>query len=160
MLSACAQDCEPLETHDFGDPYAEIDCAWTDPEQGDRVAVWRCFEEHLETDLLSGFIFLELADPTKLYLCGKDLVLNSGVVAYDNLVALVTRDTYDCISLTEDNNLGNSFDWLWDVETNILQFIWRPDDEEHKMLTLIIEDADYDVIMRTTIYFKTLSEEE
>ena len=72
----------------------------------------------------------------------------------------MTRDTYDCISLTEDNNLGNSFDWLWDVETNILQFIWRPDDEEHKMLTLIIEDADYDVIMRTTIYFKTLSEEE
>ena len=158
LLTGCLNQCPPPEVDNYGDPYAEINCAWVDPEAPGRLAVWRCFEE-LQTELLSGFIFLELENPQSLYLCGTDLILTSGVTVYDNLIGLLTEGRYNCIHLTEDTKPGNSFDWTWDDVDNILQFIWRPDDEPHKALTLIIEEADYDVIVRTTIYYKILGEE-
>ena len=158
LLTGCLSDCPPEPLPDYGDPYSEIDCAWVDPEAAGRSAVWRCFED-LETELLSGFIFLELANAQSLYLCGTDLILNSGVLIYDNLIGLLTEGRYNCLHLTEDKNPGNSFDWAWDDDANILQFIWRPDDEPEKILTLVIAEAEYDVIVRTTIYYKILGEE-
>jgi len=158
LISGCLGECplEPLP--DYGDPYFEIDCTWVAPGAPGQTAVWRCFEE-LKTELLSGFVFLELENPRSLYLCGTDLILNSGVVVYDNLIGLLTDGRYNCLHLVEDKNLGNSFDWTWDSDANLLQFIWRPDNEPEKILTLIIPEADYDVVVRTTVYYKILGEE-
>jgi len=158
LLTGCLGDCPTPETDNYGDPYSEIDCAWVDPAVNERPAVWRCFE-NLETEILSGFVFLELENPKSLYLCGTDLILNSGVPVYDNLIGLLTEGRYNCLHLTEDKNLGNSFDWTWSETTNVLQFIWRPEEEPQKILTLVIPEAKYDVIVRTTIYYKILGEE-
>ena len=46
---------------------------------------------------------------------------------------------------------------VWDDEDNILQLIWRPEEEDHKMITLVIPSAEYDVIVKSTVYYKTLS---
>jgi hypothetical protein len=158
LISACSDDCIAPTPHDYGDPYAEIDCAWVDPDVEIRTAVWRCFED-LQTEILSGFVFLELENLESLYLCGTDLILNTGVTVYDNLIGLLTEGRYNCLHLVEDKNLGNSFDWTWNDTTNVLQFIWRPDEDPEKILTLVIADAEYDVIVRTTIYYKILGEE-
>ena len=158
LLTGCLSDCPTELPLDYGEAYSEIDCAWVNPEAAGRSAVWRCFEE-LETELLSGFVFLELENPESLYLCGTDLILNTGVTVYDNLISLLTEGRYDCLHLVEDKNLGNSFDWTWNDTTNVLQFIWRPDEDPEKILTLVIADAEYDVIVRTTIYYKILGEE-
>ena len=48
---------------------------------------------------------------------------------YDNLINYLTKDRFDCLHITEDKNKGNNFDWFWD-DKNILQIIWRPEDED------------------------------
>ena len=157
FLSACPSECPaPAIPHDFGDPYAELDCTWVDPKSSeDRPALWRCFEQ-LETGILSGFIFLELENSKSLYLCGTDLKLRSGVVVYDNLIGFLTEDRYNCLHLLEDENLGNSFDWTWESGENVLQFIWRPEDEPDKFLTLVVENGAYNEVVRSTVYYKML----
>ena len=155
-MSACSSQCPLPVANDYGVPYFEVDCTWIDPRTPGRETVWRCFED-VETEVLSGFIFLELENPQSLYLCGTDLVLNTGVTVYDNLIGLLTKDNHNCLHLQEDRNLGNSFDWTWDTQSNTLQFIWRPEDEPHKILTLIIDDAKYDVVIRSTVYYKIIS---
>ena len=108
-----------------------------------QPAIWRCFEE-VETELLSGFLYLELENANSLYLCGENLTLRSGIDMYDNLISYITRDKYDCLHITEDTNEGNSFDWFWEESINTLQIIWRPDDEE------------YNQVVRSIVYYKTL----
>jgi len=156
IISACAHNKEPASTSEFGELYFELDCAWVDPTAPERAAIWRC-SETLANDLLTGYTFLELENPESLYLCGTDLILNSGVEIYDNLIELLTKDGFNCLHITEDKTKGNNFDWSWDGSVNILQFIWRPDDESHKMMTLVIEKAPYDAIIRAPVYYKTLS---
>jgi len=73
------------------------------------------------------------------------------------LIRLLTTDKYDCLHITEDIEKGNQFDWSWDGESNILQLIWRPEDEPQKLITLVIQSAEYDVIIKSTVYYKTLS---
>ena len=160
FLGGCLDECPPPETEidNYGDPYAEIDCSWVNPEATSRPAIWRCGGD-LETEILSGSVFLELENPRSLYLCGTDLRLNSGVTVYDNLIGFLTEGRFNCLHLEEDKNLGNSFDWIWNGTANILQFIWRPDEEPQKILTLAVEEAAYDVIVRSTIYYKILGEE-
>jgi len=100
---------------------------------------------------------MELEDATSLYFCGEDLTLRSGIDLYDNLVNFITKGTYDCLHLTEDKNAGNAFDWTWDSNNNILQIIWRPDNDPHKMLTLTIEDEEYNQVVRSTVYYRVLN---
>jgi len=157
LLCGCLNDSPPPPPLEFGDPYFELDCTWVDPGDTGRAAVWRCGSD-VETTLLSGFIFLELEHADSLHFCGRDLTLNSGIGVYDNLIRLLTKDKYDCLHITEDIEKGNQFDWSWDNEGNILQLIWRPEDEAHKMITLIIQSAEYNVIVRSIVYYKTESE--
>ena len=157
LISGCASDCPPPPLpQDFGDPYFELECSWPEPETTERPAIWRCGND-VETPLLTGFVFLELEHSDSLYFCGRDLILNSGIGVYDNLTRLLTTDKFDCLHITEDKEKGNQFDWSWDPEDSILQLIWRPEEEDHKMITLIIPAAEYDVIVKSTVYYKTLS---
>ena len=154
LISGCTDECDPPLDQELGELYFELDCSWVDPESGSRTAIWRCGRD-VETALLSGFVFLELEHADSLYFCGRDLTLNSGIDVYDNLIRLLTADKYDCLHITEDLEKGNQFDWSWDNEGNILQLIWRPEEEPHKMMTLVIEKAAYDVIIRSPVYYKT-----
>ena len=154
-LSACSKDSPSEVVPDYGEVYFYIGCYWPDPLQALQPAVWRCFEE-VETELLSGFLYLELESAQSLYLCGENLTLRSGIDIYDNLISYITRDKYDCLHITEDTNEGNSFDWFWEESINTLQIIWRPDDEVHKMITLVIKDQEYNQVVRSIVYYKTL----
>ncbi len=156
LLSACLSDSSENIVSDYGEEYFHIGCYWPDPVQVLQPAVWRCFE-NVETDLLSGFLYLELENATSLYLCGEDLTLRSGITTYDNLISFITNNKYDCLHITEDTNVGNSFDWFWEESVNILQIIWRPEEEDHKMLTLVIENEEYNQVVRSTVYYKILN---
>jgi len=158
LISGCTSDCPPPPApQDFGDPYFELECSWPEPETTERPAMWRCGND-VETPLLTGFVFLELEHSDSLYFCGRDLILNSGIGVYDNLTRLLTTDKFDCLHITEDKEKGNQFDWSWDNENNILQLIWRPEEDPHKMITLILERATYNTIFRTAVYYKILSD--
>ena len=156
LLSACSHDAPDNIVPNYGEEYFHIGCYWPDPVQVLQPAVWRCFE-NVETDLLSGFLYMELENATSLYFCGEDLTLNSGINTYDNLISLITNNRYDCLHITEDKQVGNSFDWYWEETVNTLQIIWRPDDDDHKMLTLVIEDEEYNQVVRSTVYYKILN---
>jgi hypothetical protein len=156
FLCSCATDPPSEIKPDYGEVYFHIGCYWPDPVQVLQPAIWRCFE-NVETELLSGFLYMELENATSLYFCGENLTLNSGINTYDNLISFITNDRYDCLHITEDKNEGNAFDWVWDSNNNILQIIWRPDDDPHKMLTLVIKDKEYNQVVRSTVYYKILN---
>ncbi len=156
LLCACKAD-PPVEViPDYGDVYFYIGCYWPNPAEVLQPAIWRCFE-NVETELLSGFLYLELENSNSLYFCGENLTLRSGIGMYDNLITYLTNNKYDCLHITEDKEEGNAFDWFWDPHSDILQIIWRPEDEDHKMLTLQIPPTDeYNQVVRATVYYKTL----
>ena len=111
----------------------------------------------MDTDLLSGFLYLELESAQSLYLCGTNLTLRSNIDMYDNLISYLTRDKFDCLHITEDTHEGNSFDWVWEESINTLQIIWRPDDAPHKMITLVIENQEYNQVGAAPVYYKILN---
>tara|TARA_B100000029_G_scaffold311698_1_gene304212 strand:- start:62433 stop:62948 length:516 start_codon:yes stop_codon:yes gene_type:complete len=158
LMNGCLSDCPAPELLEIGDPYFELECTWVDPwpPPPGREAVWRCGGD-VETDTLSGLVFLELEHADSLYFCGRDLTLNSGLEIYDNLVSLLTTDSYNCLHITEDKEKENQFDWNWDEEKGWLQMIWRPEDASHKMITLIVENAEYGTLVKSTVYYKILS---
>jgi hypothetical protein len=132
LFCACDHADPPEITNDYGDVYFHIGCYWPDPIQVLDPAVWRCFE-NVETELLSGFLYLELESSTSLYFCGENLTLRS------------------------DKQKGNEFDWVWEEDINTLQIIWRPDDDPHKMITLVIKEEEYNQVTRSTAYYKILN---
>lgn len=155
LLCACKAD-PPVEViPDYGDVYFYIGCYWPNPAEVLQPAIWRCFE-NVETELLSGFLYLELENSNSLYFCGENLTLRSGIGMYDNLITYLTNNKYDCLHITEDKEEGNAFDWFWEESINTLQIIWRPDDEDHKMITLVIKDEEYNQVVRSVVYYKTL----
>ena len=156
FLGACSTAPPADIVPDYGEEYFHIGCYWPDPLQVLQPAVWRCFE-NVETELLSGFLYMELENATSLYFCGEDLTLNSGINTYDNLISFITNNRYDCLHITEDKQVGNSFDWFWEESVNTLQIIWRPEDDVHKMLTLVIENKEYNQVVRSTVYYKILN---
>ncbi len=157
-LSSCSKDPPSEIAPDYGEVYFYIGCYWPDPLQVLQPAIWRCFED-VETELLSGFLYLELENATSLYFCGESLTLRSGISLYDNLIRYLTNNQYDCLHITEDKNAGNAFDWFWDDRIHTLQIIWRPEDEPHKILTLVIPPTDeYNQVVRATVYYKILSD--
>jgi len=155
LLCACKANPPVDTTSDYGETYFELDCVWVDPQETTQPALWACFEE-VDTDLLSGFLYLELESTISLYLCGENLTLRSDIDMYDNLISYLTRDKFDCLHITEDKEKGNAFDWSWESSENRLQVIWRPDDEDHKMITLVIKDKEYNQVVRSIVYYKTL----
>jgi len=112
--------------------------------------------EEVETDLVTGFLGLELLEDGRLAFCGEDLLLNTGHALHDNLVSALTEGQFICI-LNSETELGNEFDWIWSKEDKTLQIIWRPEEEVHKQLTLVIDSgiSVTDVIGR--MYYKELN---
>ena len=158
LFCACDRPDPPDVTSDYGDVYFHIGCYWPDPVQVLEPAVWRCFE-NVETELLSGFLYLELESSTSLYFCGENLTLRSGISLYDNLIRILTNNKYDCLHITEDKQKGNEFDWVWEEDINTLQIIWRPEDSPHKMITLVIKEEEYNQVVRSVVYYRILGEE-
>ena len=155
LLSACVQEQAPLP--DYGEAYFEMDCVWVDPAEPIQPAIWRCFQD-VETELINGFLYLELENDTNLWFCGRDLTLSTGIDLYDNLIRFLTRDRYDCLHITEDRQKENEFDWEWVQSTRLLQIIWRPEDDTHKMISIVIQNGEYDEIIKSTVYYKILSD--
>ena len=155
-MGACSTEPSPDIVPDYGEIYFHIGCYWPDPSQVLQPAVWRCFE-NVETELLSGFLYLELENETSLYFCGENLTLRSGITTYDNLIRYLTNNKYDCLHITEDKITGNAFDWAWNSGNNALQITWRPDDDPHKILTLVIKNEEYNQVTRSTVYYKILN---
>ena len=158
LFCACEHTPAPEIANDYGDVYFHIGCYWPDPAQVLDPAVWRCFE-NVETELLSGFLYLELESSTSLYFCGENLTLRSGINMYDNLIKFLTNNKYDCLHITEDKQKGNEFDWGWEEDINTLQIIWRPEDSPHKMITLVIKEEEYNQVVRSVVYYRILGEE-
>jgi hypothetical protein len=158
LLNACSDDPPSEVTPDYGEAYFYIGCYWPNPAEVLQPAIWRCFE-NVETELLSGFLYLELENSNSLYFCGENLTLRSGIGMYDNLITYLTNNKYDCLHITEDKEEGNAFDWFWDPDKNVLQITWRPDEEPHKRLTLVVENSDYNQVARSTVYYKILLED-
>ena len=104
---------EDVRQQEYGELYATMDCWWSSQPNLAPTHFW-CTET-LETELISGYVslaILEDLDGEKMFsICGKNVTLNSGVATYDNLVATMTENTYDCFE-TYERNLGNEFDWI------------------------------------------------
>jgi hypothetical protein len=147
---------QPIES-DYGEKYFEMDCVWVDPASTIQPAVWRC-SQWAATDLINGYLYLELENDTNLWFCGRDLTLSTGIDLYDNLISYLTRGRYDCLHITEDRQKENEFDWEWDHGTHLLQIIWRPEDDTHKMISIVIQNGEYDEIIKSTVYYKILSD--
>lgn len=155
----CDQSPAAALAPDYGEQYFHIGCYWPDPADASwalQPAEWRCFE-HVDSDLVSGFLYLELENGENLHLCGEGLTLRSGIGGYDNLISFLTRNQFDCLHITEDTTEGNAFDWVWEESMRTLQIIWRPEDESHKMMTLVIEPAEYNQVVRSVVYYKVLN---
>ena len=153
LLSGCTKDL-PTEP-DYGEAYFEMSCVWVDPEATIQPAIWRCFEE-VETSLINGFLYLELESDISLYFCGENLTLSTGINIYDNLITFLTRDQYNCLHITEDKQKENEFDWAWSRDIQLLQIIWRPENDPHTMISLIVQNAEYNQPIKSTVYYKIL----
>ena len=155
LLNACSDDPPSEVTPDYGEKYFEMDCVWVDPASTVQPAIWRCSQD-IETELINGFLYLELENDTNLWFCGRDLTLSTGIDLYDNLIRFLTNDRYDCLHITEDKQKENEFDWAWVQDSSLLQIIWRPEDDTHKMISIVIQNGEYDEIIKSTVYYKTL----
>ena len=157
ILLLCS--CSPVENNDlieqYGEHYFSMDCAWTPPEANDGI--WWC-EQDVTTDLISGYIVVSLRTTTKLAICGREVVLNTGYDLHDQLIPHLTRNEYKCINSVE-RELGNEFDWLWNEDSRILQLIWRETETRQKILTLIIEKGPPDKLVTGEVYYKSISED-
>jgi len=153
VLGSCDSEEEPLP--DYGEEYFQMECYWHDPAK--TAAIWRCSED-VTSDLVSGYLLLELHTPTELYFCGENLVLNSEIDIYDNLIALLTEDNFECLHIGEDKKKGNQLDWSWSIQDRLLQIIWRPDgDGSDKMMSLVISEGGYYEDVPGIVYYKILS---
>jgi len=157
LLNACSDDPPSEVTPDYGEKYFEMDCVWVDPASTVQPAIWRCSQD-IETELINGFLYLELENDTNLWFCGRDLTLSTGIDLYDNLIRFLTNDRYDCLHITEDKQKENEFDWAWVQDSSLLQIIWRPEDDTHKMISIVIQNGEYDEIIKSTVYYKILSD--
>lgn len=153
QLCSCITNIDAPVSSIYGEPYFTMDCIWR--SHGDGETLWWCMEE-VETDLVTGFLGLELLEDGRLAFCGEDLLLNTGHALHDNLVSALTEGQFICI-LNSETELGNEFDWIWSKEDKTLQIIWRPEEEVHKQLTLVIDSgiSVTDVIGR--MYYKELN---
>jgi hypothetical protein len=154
LVLACAPGTSPSAA-DYGDEYFQMECYWFDPSDG--AEIWRCTQEDVNTSLVLGHLVLQLSTPTNLYFCGENLILNSEITIYDNLIAYLTKDKFNCLHITEDREKGNEIDWVWEEQNRLLQIIWRPSEGSHKLTSLVIEDGEYYQPVVGIVYYKILS---
>ena len=74
------------------------------------------------------------------------------------MITFLTRDQYNCLHITEDKQKENEFDWVWSRDAQLLQIIWRPENDPHTMISLIVEIAEYNRPIKSTVYYKILSD--
>ena len=147
---------EDVRIHEYGDLYATMDCWWSNQENSPAAVFW-C-NENLNTDLISGYVSLavqyDIAGEEFFSICGREAVLNTGHALHDNAVIILTQHSYNCIDSYE-RELGNEFDWVWNDEDRLLQLIWRPEKELHKVLTLFVEEQVESPHVEGRVYYKT-----
>ena len=141
---------------EYGELYFTMTCWWSSQENLAPTLFW-CTED-IETELISGYVSLaieeDLDGESFLSICGREIVLNSGNDLHDTLIASMTQYSYNCYESYE-RKLGNEFDWIWDEETNMLQLIWRPEDDKDKVLTLFIPEKEDSPRVMGNVYYKT-----
>ncbi len=158
LLISCTTgpDPEDVLVAEYGELYFTMTCWWSSQQNLAPTLFW-CTED-IETELISGYVSLaieeDLDGESFLSICGKEVTLNSGNSLHDTLITSMTQYSYNCYESYE-RNLGNEFDWIWDEETNMLQLIWRPEDDEDKVLTLFIEEKEDSPRVMGNVYYKT-----
>jgi len=159
LLTSCianSLDEEDVRQQEYGDVYATMDCWWSSQQEPPRAIFW-CSEE-LETDLISGYVSLAIEEDPQgenfFSICGIDVTLNTGHELHDVLIAGMTQGSYNCYDSYE-NELGNEFDWLWNAQEKTLQLIWRPEDELHTVLTVVVPEKQDSPNVLGTVYYKT-----
>jgi len=158
LLISCATgpDPEDVLVAEYGELYFTMTCWWSSQENLAPTLFW-CTED-IETELISGYVSLaieeDLDGESFLSICGKEVTLNSGNNLHDTLITSMTQYSYNCYESYE-RKLGNEFDWIWDEEINMLQLIWRPEDDEDKVLTLFIEEKEDSPRVMGNVYYKT-----
>ena len=153
LISCGPKQLPEIEIHAAGKLYFTMDCVWRN--WGNGQALWWCSANAI-TDLIDGYVFLELLENEILSFCGEDLILNSGYDLHDNWVAALTSGRFNCIN-TPENNLGNEFDWIWYQEEHTLELIWRPDETQTKILTLIIDEGPPVSTVNGTVYYREIN---
>jgi len=153
LLTACKDIILPDNNElQYGDLYFTMECVWRSYDDGETL--WWCSAD-VDTELIEGFLGLELLEDGRLSFCGEDLTLNTGHALHDTLVGGLTNGNFNCI-LTSENELGNEFDWLWYKEDKTLQLIWRPENEVNKQVTLIIADGPPVTDVEGKVYYKEI----
>tara|TARA_R100000808_G_scaffold22517_1_gene49014 strand:- start:4240 stop:4767 length:528 start_codon:yes stop_codon:yes gene_type:complete len=158
ILTSCAPipSEEDVRQQEFGEIYATMGCWWSSQEEAPRAIFW-CSED-LETELISGYVSLAIEEDaqeeTFLSICGIDVTLNTGHDLHDILIASMTQGAYNCYNSYE-KELGNEFDWLWSASESTLQLIWRPEDQDHTVLTVVIPEKEDSPNVLGTVYYKT-----
>ena len=123
---------------------------WKNHDDGETL--WWCLAE-VDTEIVSGLLGLHLVEPHVLAFCGDQLTLNTGHDLHDTLISSYTEDGFKCVN-TREEKLGNEFDWIWSKEDRTLQLIWRPEDDTHKKMTLIIDAGPPVTDVVGTVYYK------
>lgn len=153
LMSCNPKQLPDIEIHTAGELYFTMDCVWRNWENGQ--ALWWCSAD-AATDLIDGYVFLELLENEILSFCGEDLILNSGYDLHDDWVAALTSGRFNCIN-TPENNLGNEFDWIWHQERRTLELIWRPTETQTKILTLIINEGAPATTTEGIVYYREIN---
>jgi hypothetical protein len=158
LLCSCSNNItkEDIRQEEYGELYATMDCWWSSQEAIAPTIFW-CADT-LETEFISGYVSLAIIqdlDGVEFFsICGRNIILNSGHDLHDNLIATLTRYTYDCYESYE-RKLGNEFDWIWDKSSSTLQLIWRPEDELDKVLTVFVPKQVDSPRVLGSVYYKT-----
>jgi len=158
LLCSCSNNLteEDIRQEEYGELYATMDCWWSSQELIASTIFW-CADT-LETELISGYVSLAIIqdlDGIEFFsICGRDIVLNTGHLLHDNLIAAMTQYTYDCYESYE-RKLGNEFDWIWDAPSSTLQLIWRPEDDLDKVLTVFVPEKVDSPRVLGSVYYKT-----
>ena len=158
FLCSCSNNLtkEEVRIQEYGELYFTMDCWWSNQELL-APTIFQC-SETVATDLISGYISLAVEEDLNgeefFSICGKNIVLNTGHHIHDTLIPAMTEYVYNCIDSYE-RNLGDEFDWIWDNQANILQIIWRPENDMDKVLTLFIEERADSSRVLGSVYYKT-----
>lgn len=147
---------EDVLQQEYGELYATMDCWWGSQDSLPKAIFW-C-SENLDTNLIAGYVSLaievDLQEQVYFSICGLDVTLNTGHDLHDVLIAGMTQGSYSCYNAYE-TELGNEFDWLWNEQENTLQLIWRPEDEVHTALTVVVPERIDAPNVIGSVYYKT-----
>ena len=153
LVVSCDNLVEVDLEYQYGDLYFTMECVWRNYDDGETL--WWCAED-VDTELLRGHLALELLEDGRLAFCGEQLELNTGHTLHDNLVSLLTQNYFNCF-VSHDTKYGNEFDWIWYKEEKRLNIIWRPEDDTHKQLTLLIDQGAPVTNVEGKVYYKELN---